>query len=809
MTGPIDRAEVEIVPDVSNFDREVKRDLDRTFAAVERKLDDVVDSIEDGFDRMIKILDIHFENLQHSVDHVFDNIQDDALGAARTIAVDIEEGTLVAKHAIDDLADNARHDFNRIERDARGARGGIAGMFSSLFSSIGQGATAAVGGLSQVGGILGRLGNVGDVIIAVLKITAISALVPVIFGLSGALLQLLGILALIPAAVGFVIAAIAPLILAFHGLTDAISAGLSGDVKKFNEALKGLAEPAQVVVKEIVGLKKAFDEIRKGVQTAFFAPLIGQFKALTTNFLPTMRGDLEIVADALGRFAAMFLELLRAPDVINAINDLFKSTARIINQLAPILINFFGTFFGAMEHGLPFLERAFAALGTGIQKFIDFLSRALASGDFEKWLEDAFTVIKDLLNLLRAVGNLISAMFGDMGEAGQGFIKTLTDMVNKLADFFRTDDGKKFLENMKDALKTVGAGVIALGVIIANFARFINGFVAFIKGIGPFFAGVWNSIASTAMSAWNAVTNAISTAWNAIVSFVSAIPGTIANFFTSLPGTLRDIATKAFDAFFFAIGFGMGKVFQFLMSIPGITAAIFNDWWTQAKNIVVNGVTAVANFVSTLPERVATFAALTWARAKSLFQQGINAIVSFVSQLGPRAAAAASTLPGQIFNAIKGFLSTAFSFGQSIIDGMINGIKSAAGRLVSTAKRAVEDAINGAKKALGIGSPSKEFAKLGVQSMQGYAVGFRTESDAIADRITNSIRMPLDTFNRTNVTNVTNNQPATNAGGFNGTVLVQIGDQQIERATVRVISGNPQEVALAAEAGALTLLRRR
>src|SRR6185295_9863857 len=351
MTGPIDRAEVEIVPDVSNFDREVKRDLDRTFTAVERKLDDVVDSIEDGFDRMIKILDIHFENLQHSVDHVFDNIQDDARGAARTIAVDIEEGTLVAKHAIDDLADNARHDFNRIERDARGARGGIAGMFSSLFSSIGQGATAAVGGLSQVGGILGRLGNVGDVIIAVLKITAISA-------------------------------------------------GLSGDVKKFNEALKGLAEPAQVVVKEIVGLKKAFDEIRKGVQTAFFAPLIGQFKALTTNFLPTMRGDLEIVADALGRFAAMFLELLRAPDVINAINDLFKSTARIINQLAPILINFFGTFFGAMEHGLPFLERAFAALGTGIQKFIDFLSRALASGDFEKWLEDAFTVIKDLLNLL-------------------------------------------------------------------------------------------------------------------------------------------------------------------------------------------------------------------------------------------------------------------------------------------------------------------------------------------------------------------------------------------------------------------------
>jgi hypothetical protein len=93
--------------------------------------------------------------------------------------------------------------------------------------------------------------------------------------------------------------------------------------------------------------------------------------------------------------------------------------------------------------------------------------------------------------------------------------------------------------------------------------------------------------------------------------------------------------------------------------------------------------------------------------------------------------------------------------------------------------------------------------------MQGFAIGFRTESDAIADRVANSIRMPLDAFNRTNVTNVTNNQQATDSGGFNGTVLVQIGNEQIERATVRVISGNPQEVALAAEAGALTLLRRR
>ena len=809
MTGPIDRAEVEIVPDVSHFDRDVKRELDKTFAGVERKLDDVVESIEDGFERMIKILDIHFENLQHSVDRVFDNIQQDARGAGRSIAVDIEEGTAVAKHAIDDLADNAHHDFNRIERDARGARTSIAGMFSSLFSSIGQGATAAVGGLSEVGGVLGKLGNVGDVVIAVLKITAISALIPVIFGLSGALLQLLGILALIPAAIGFVIVAIAPLIIAFKGVGDAIGAGLSGDVEKFNEALKGLAEPAQKVVKEIVGLKKVFSDIKKDVQTAFFAPLIGQIKALGTTLFPVLRGGLETVADSLGRFIAQFLELLRANDILDAINDLFKSTGRIINQLAPTVVRFFGVFFGMLEHGLPFLERMFAALGTGIEKFTDFLSRALTTGDFEKWLEDAFDVLKDLWGLLKSVGNLIGALFGDMGESGQDFIKTLTEMINKLAAFFRSEDGKEFLENMKDALKTVGTGLLFLGVTIANVARWLNSFVEFVKGIGPFFTNLWNGVVSATASAWDWVVNKVSSAWNAVVGFFTAIPGRVGNFLSTLPDMLRDIATRAFDAFFFAIGFGTAKIILFIQGIPGVVAQIFTDMWETSKNIVMNGVDAVVAFVSALPSRIAVFIALTWARAKGLFIDGINAVVSFMQQLGPRAASAASSLPGQIFNAIKGFLSTAFEFGRNIVEGMINGIKSVAGHLVDVAKRVVSDAIAGARHALGAHSPSKEWAKLGVQSVQGYAIGFSDEADAIAKHLANSIQLPMDAFNRSNTQSVTNNTFNQGGGTPSMVAYVQIGDGQLERATVRVIEDHPQEVALAAESGGISLQRRR
>src|SRR6185436_2536656 len=115
----IDEAFVDINPDVSNFNRELQRDLDRSFAAVENKLDRVVDSIEDGFDRLIRELEVHFDALTSTVDDAMDDIRHDARVAAEAIGVDFEAGTLVAKHAVDDLADSADHDFRRIRRNAR------------------------------------------------------------------------------------------------------------------------------------------------------------------------------------------------------------------------------------------------------------------------------------------------------------------------------------------------------------------------------------------------------------------------------------------------------------------------------------------------------------------------------------------------------------------------------------------------------------------------------------------------------------------------------------------------------------------
>lgn len=70
--------------------------------------------------------------------------------------------------------------------------------------------------------------------------------------------------------------------------------------------------------------------------------------------------------------------------------------------------------------------------------------------------------------------------------------------------------------------------------------------------------------------------------------------------------------------------------------------------------------------------------------------------------------------------------------GKDIIGGFIQGVKDKASELVTAAKGVVSNALEGAKKLLGINSPSKEFAKLGMYSDEGMIVGLTKYAGGVA-----------------------------------------------------------------------------
>jgi tape measure domain-containing protein len=78
-----------------------------------------------------------------------------------------------------------------------------------------------------------------------------------------------------------------------------------------------------------------------------------------------------------------------------------------------------------------------------------------------------------------------------------------------------------------------------------------------------------------------------------------------------------------------------------------------------------------------------------------------------------------------------------YSVGTNMMDGMIKGIKDRAGALAQQAAEAALSALTAAKTALGIHSPSKEFAKLGMYACEGLGVGLDKYSSVVSTKASN------------------------------------------------------------------------
>ena len=70
--------------------------------------------------------------------------------------------------------------------------------------------------------------------------------------------------------------------------------------------------------------------------------------------------------------------------------------------------------------------------------------------------------------------------------------------------------------------------------------------------------------------------------------------------------------------------------------------------------------------------------------------------------------------------------------GENIVDGMIDGIKNKAGELAMVSANMAISALKSARYALGVKSPSKEFAKIGKFAVDGFAIGLQQVSGVIS-----------------------------------------------------------------------------
>jgi len=641
---------------------------------------------------------------------------------------------------------------------------GISNLFSAgskFFSSVVSGISDAFStGLDQaksiwknVSSVFSQIGSVAGGIGGVAQFAAIGLAIPLILELAGALVQLSAALLAVPAGISVLLAAIAPLIIAFHGFGEAVGAGLSGDVDKFNEALKGLAPNARKVAKEIVGLKKYFSDIKNSVQNAFFGPLVGQFAKLGTTVLPVLKTGLTLVAGALGRIAAGFLQLLSTPAAVQTLNNLFATTARILDVFGPALVNTFGAFLNLINAGLPWVERFNVVLSGGLQHVADWINQAVApGGKFTGWMERAWHIGKELWEVIKQLGIYAFTLLNSFGDEGTDTLTGMANALKKVNDYLKTPQGAETLHNLGDIVHWAGDAFVFLLDHATSTFRALNALFNFVRGIGPFFSrlgsdiadfarGVGHWFADLGRTIWGGITTAISAvgsffdmighgfmvAWRAVVgaggavvSWFASLPGIIGNFVTSIPGYLAQFAQYLYNGILYGIGYVAGLLTRFLfIDMPNW----FAQGWNWAVQATTNGVNWVINWITTLPERTGALLAsfgstvlgwftTAWESAKNTTVNGLETVILWVSALPSRISAMLSGLR----DAIGGWFSRSWNSAKDAtisgymtivawinrIPGAIMGALSGAGSWLYNAGRdVIRGLVNGVRDALG------------------------------------------------------------------------------------------------------------
>lgn len=661
MTQP-GRAAIEIVGDASKLGPQLERDAQRAIDRVDIDTDNISRQIGDGFrDGAAEAIDAfddiseHFASTSQRIRRESDGMFDNIGSAAR------------------DAGDDVRSNFLR--------------PLTSGFSRLGE--TISSAGSAFVGFALTGTNPAGLLSLA-LTAAAVTAALPVILGLAAALADLAGIAAVLPAALGGAVASVIVLTVAFNGFGDAIGAVLDGDPEKIAEAMERLAPAARSVVKEFQAVLPIFREVGDAIQQSFFVQLtnvVGRFGSVT---LPRLRDELRAVSASLGSTFAGLANLANDVENVSILERLLASTARITDNLGQSFINLGQSFLNAIDAGLPSLETLSSRLAGAIDSFAAFINTSIEDGSFQEFLDDAIATLDELLALGGAVGELLGVLFSGTDDAGRGFIGTLTDITQRMTEFFKSAEGQDAIEDFAEIIGAVG---MILG-FSANLLRETIDLFTELDDIVNETIAIFDAFGSGLSAAWDTVVAGVSEAVAAVGAFFSALPGQISTFIESIPGRVAAAFQAVADLALNILATMIASVIVFFTDLPGqiigalgALTSLITGMFTSAEESTVGIFTRIRDFIVTNWDEIVAFFFGLPARVGAAFQQVHDGIVARVAAM----IEFVKGLPGRILAAIGNAAVLLYNAGANIIQGLINGISSRIGQLRDKIAAAVQE----------------------------------------------------------------------------------------------------------------------
>lgn len=343
-------------------------------------------------------------------------------------------------------------------------------------------------------------------------------------------------------------------------------------------------------------------------------------------------------------------------------------------------------------------------------------------------MRDAFLGVDEVVGKLAGVfednlgpaAGAADSIFSAIGSGVQTFGQAVNDLVLPAIDqlspafthlFEAIQNAQPLLEFLANIFGVVLAS--AISVIIQVFAGLVEVAATVINGFQQIYDGITGFVTGVVQFFTVDLPNAI----NTLVQWFARLPGNIAAFLSTV--------------------------------IANVVAWVAN----MASNAVSAGsqfISGIAGFLSALPGNIASW-----------LSGAISTVVGWVSQFASNATSAASQFGSRLRDGLASIPGTLGNIGSNIIQGLVDGVIGAAGKLIDAVKGAVGDAINAAKNLLGIHSPSRVFREIGRHTMQGAALGVDDDADLLFKSTDSAMRGMISTAQNVKYTPNTSSAAAT------------------------------------------------
>lgn len=385
--------------------------------------------------------------------------------------------------------------------------------------------------------------------------------------------------------------------------------------------------------------------------------------------------------------------------VISALGPLLGEVARVVaTTLAPAIAELgpqLARAFSALQPAIEPLGRALAALapvvGTVAEMFAGVLAEAIAA---------LAPVVVELAPVLRQIATVL-------GQALMTAIRAIAPVLPQIAAAFG-QIALALVPLIPPLLKIITAILPPLATLLIGLTPVITRVIGVITQLATAIAPLVSQLATALIPVMESLLPIVQSVFGTILAVISGA-------MTAIQGVINIV-----------LGLISGDWSQVWEGIKQVLSGI----WEAIKGLISGALDTVRSIMSAAWDAVTGLVRRAWDGIGAAIRDGIGNALSFVREL-----------PGRILDALGNLGGLLFNAGRDVIQGLLNGLRNAAGAVKDFLLNLIENAVDSVLSFLGIGSPSKLMRQIGKWTGEGFAQGVDDMTPVAAraaDRLANA-----------------------------------------------------------------------